>query len=318
MTVRPACSVIIPTYNRMTLLRYTLESLTQQSLQRDEFEVLVVDDGSSDDTQSLVDEFSQRLNLRYFFQPDEGWRVAKARNVGITQAQADICVFIDSGVLLHSDCLAAHVASLKAAQAPTAVCGYVYCFNIDNAEAEEMRRGIDATDPDATIAVLERERRWLDLREEFYQKYGDDFNYLPAPWVVYWTCNVSARTEDLRSVGMFDENFKSWGGEDLDLAYRLHRGGTHFILDRQARAIHFPHHKVRDENDDAAAANYQYMVDKYQTPIIRLIRFNAEINPFNLNDIIRDRGLPSCTDYLAQQQKSANDSLDESVSGRGR
>ena len=105
------CSVIIPTYNRATLLRHTLESLTTQSLPPDQFEVLVVDDGSSDTTAEEVESFRERLNLRYFFQEDEGWRTAKARNVGIANAAADVCVFIDSGVLLHPGCLAAHVAS---------------------------------------------------------------------------------------------------------------------------------------------------------------------------------------------------------------
>ena len=47
------CSVIIPTYNRALLLSHTLESLTRQSLPGDEFEVLVIDDGSSDETSSL-------------------------------------------------------------------------------------------------------------------------------------------------------------------------------------------------------------------------------------------------------------------------
>lgn len=304
MTGQPVCSVIIPTYNRMELLRYTLESLTKQTLPLNSFEVLISDDGSTDDTKSVVDSYRERLNLRYFFQPDEGWRAAKARNVGISHAQADTCVFIDSGVLLGSGCLAAHVASMKA-EGPTAVCGYVYCYDLDNADEEEIRRSIDPSDPDGTIARLDEERRWLDIREEFYEKYGDDFNYLPAPWVMYWTCNVSARTADLRSVGMFDEAFQGWGGEDLDLGYRLHRKGVRFVLNRQARAIHYPHHKVREENDEAVAVNYQYMVDKYRTPIMQLVRFNLEINPFNVNDIIRERGLPSCADYLARQEDAA-------------
>ena len=312
MTGQPLCSVIIPTYNRMALARHTLESLTRQTLPLNSFEVLVVDDGSTDDTKSMVDGYRERLNLRYFFQPDEGWRTAKARNVGISHARADTCVFVDSGVLLHSGCLAAHVASMEA-EAPTAVCGYVYCFNFYNAEAEKMRQDIDPSDPDTTIARLDKERRWLDMREEFYEKYGDDFNYLPAPWVMYWTCNVSARTTDLRSTGMFDEAFRSWGGEDLDLAYRLYRKGVRFVLNRQACAIHYPHKKVREENGGAGEANYQYMVDKYRTPIMQLVRFNSEVNLFTLNDIIRERGLPSCADYLAQQEDMARDESDDSV-----
>ena len=70
----PRCSVVIPTYNRVELLRRTLDSLVTQRLPSSEFEVLVVDDGSTDSTALLVDNYRDRLAVRYFFQPDEGWR----------------------------------------------------------------------------------------------------------------------------------------------------------------------------------------------------------------------------------------------------
>ncbi|MEJ3747473.1 glycosyltransferase [Actinomycetes bacterium KLBMP 9797] len=285
------CSVVIPTYNRMTELRYTLEALARQTVPAEEFEVLVVDDGSSDDTARVVEGFQDRLNVRYFFQEDEGWRTAKARNVGIANARSDRCVLIDSGVLPHSGCLAAHIESLDAPGGPVAVCGYVYCFEIDDAEAKQMKREIDVEDPDGTMARLAVEGKWPDIREMFYEKYTDDFGDVPAPWIIYWTCNVSARTADLRAVGMFDEAFQRWGGEDVDLAYRLHRAGVSFVLNRKASAIHYPHYKNFDENEAGAAVNYQYFADKHQTPITDLLRQSPEIHPFNINDIIRERGL---------------------------
>src|SRR5690242_9309524 len=92
---RPLCSVVVPTYDRMALLRRTLESLARQDLGVDAFEVLVVDDGSTDDTPAVAREYADRLRLRYFQRPDEGFRVAAARNVGITHATGDVCVFVD-------------------------------------------------------------------------------------------------------------------------------------------------------------------------------------------------------------------------------
>jgi glycosyltransferase involved in cell wall biosynthesis len=311
----PRCSVIIPTYNRAGLLRYTLESMTRQSLPRDQFEVLVVDDGSSDGTAEVVKTFDDRLNLRYFFQEDEGYRAAKARNVGISRAESDVCVFIDSGVLAHSGCLAAHLTSHHEADAPVAVVGYVYCFNIDNADAILISREIDFDDPDGTIRRLTEQRKWLDVREYFYAKYTDDFGDLPAPWVVFWTCNVSAATEQLRSIGMFDEEFKTWGGEDVDLGYRLHRDGARFVLNRSAAAIHAPHDKSFAQNAEDSLANYRHMVEKYGgTPILRLLLefpqgdpgdADQSVNPFTMNDVIRARGLPSCADYLAATSEAA-------------
>ncbi|MCX5394025.1 glycosyltransferase [Streptomyces sp. NBC_00094] len=288
MTDTVACSVIVPTYDRAELLRHTLESLTRQSVGRDAFEVLVVDDGSRDDTRQLVAGYEDRLDLRYFFQEDEGYRVAKARNTGIAHARGPVSVFVDSGVILHSGALAAHLAAHGEADGPIAVCGYVFCFNEGNEDGELIARSIDYADPDASIRGFDEQRRWLDIREEFYERYGEDLGALTAPWLMYWTCNVSASTAQLREVGMFDEEYRSWGAEDIDVAYRLHLAGARFVLRRDASSIHCPHPKSFEDNMRTAAANYEYFAAKFDTPIAHLV---PPHHFFDIEDIIRERGL---------------------------
>jgi glycosyltransferase involved in cell wall biosynthesis len=277
------CSVIIPTYNRAGLLRRTLDSLLRQTLPRDRFEVLVVDDGSTDETSQLVARYRPLLNLRYFYQNDLGYRVAKARNTGIAHAEAEICVFIDSGVILHSECLQSHVDSHSSSAQPQAVCGYVYCFDQKNEDAALIEREIDYADPDATMESLRRHGRWLDIREAFYDKHTDDFGDLPAPWLVFWTCNVSARTAQLNAVGRFDEAYRSWGGEDIDLGYRLHQDGARFVLNRRAGSIHCPHPKDFAQHMRSADANYRYFIAKYPGPATRLLLGN---HIFDINEMI--------------------------------
>jgi glycosyltransferase involved in cell wall biosynthesis/predicted MFS family arabinose efflux permease len=313
------CSVVVPTYNRAGLLRHTLESLARQRLPDGRFEVIVVDDGSSDDTAAVAESFRGRLDLSYHFQPDEGYRVARARNVGISHARADVCVFVDSGVMPHSGCLAAYLDSHRRASGPVAVCGYVYGFNEDNEDGGQIAAAIDYANPDATIARFAAAASWLDIREEFYAKYGDDFGDLPAPWLMFWTCNVSAPTAWLREVGMFDEAYRSWGAEDVDLSYRLHRAGVRFVLSRQASAIHVPHPKSYEANMAAVAGNYRYFAAKYGTPIAQLVDGN---HFFVINDIIAERGLPGCAEFeaarAAEAQRSRAHPAGQSASGPGR
>lgn len=292
------CSVIIPTYNRSQLLRATLHSLTLQTLAPQEFEVFVVDDGSTDDSKEIALSFADRLNLHYYFQEDLGYRVARARNIGLRHASAPISIFIDSGVLLHSHCLQAHCETHESSDIPLAVCGYVYGFNEDNEDAAEIQAKVDPLDPDSTIAHFKNSAAHLDLREEFYAKYTDEFWSLPAPWLIFWTCNASAPTEMIRSVGMFDEAFVTWGAEDVDLAYRLHRGGCRFLVCRAAMTIHYPHDKSYERNMKSVAGNYRYFADKYKTPFTSLVVGN---HFFVINDIIRERSLPSCEEYLRNQ-----------------
>jgi len=292
MTDVNTCTVVIPTYNREKLLRYTLDSLARQTLPADQFEVLVVDDGSQDSTADLAAAYAEKLRLRYFFRPDEGYRVARARNVGIAEATGDICVFVDSGVLLESTALAVHLERHRASAAPLALVGYVYCFNMDNAQAEQINRTVDFGDPDGAIAQLRADPQWPDLREQFYEQYGDDFGGVPAPWLMYWTCHASARTEQLRRIGKFDEWFTTWGGEDVDLAYRLHRDGARFALDRRAGSIHCPHDKVFETSMELVAANYRHVVEKYADPIVELLTEMPDpVHLFNFNEVIHERGL---------------------------
>ncbi|MFL6162143.1 MAG: glycosyltransferase [Jatrophihabitantaceae bacterium] len=300
MATVASCSVIIPTYNRAELLGRTLHSLTRQTLPKADFEVLVVDDGSSDRTAEVAEGYRDQLNLRYFFQPDEGWRVAQARNVGIAHASGEVCVFIDSGVLLHSDCLRAHLRSHRQAGGPVAVCGYVYGF--DDPEADQLIGTLDFDDPDASIALIRHAGRWTDSREPFYAKHGDSFDQLAAPWVFYWTCNASAPTDRLRSVGAFDEQFRSWGGEDIDLGYRLYLDGVRLVLDRSASSVHYPHAKDSAELWTRARENYRYMARKYDTPIGRLLHwYGGALNCYNINELITARGLPSCREYRRER-----------------
>jgi len=88
----PAISVIIPTYNRRDSLRNTLNSLAHQTYPGDYFEVIVVDDGSTDGTEEIVAE-TFPFTLRYFWQINQG--DAAARNFGAQQSRADILVFLD-------------------------------------------------------------------------------------------------------------------------------------------------------------------------------------------------------------------------------
>ncbi|GAA2915680.1 glycosyl transferase [Actinoplanes cyaneus] len=303
MSSTPACSVIIPTYNRRDLLRLSLNALCDQDIGTDAFEVLVADDGSDDGTAEMVAEFRGRLAVRHLFQPDEGHRVAAARNLGIANATSDVSVLVDSGVLLHSGALRAHLRSHEQDQ-PAAVIGYVYCFNLDNEDATEMMDTLDFADVDATIARLRSEQRWLDLREEFYAREPGPLRNLPAPWGLYWTCNVSARTSQLRAVGGLDESITSWGSEDIDLGYRLHRDGAIFSLNRDAAAIHHPHPKEWSaESRQGLLRNRRYLAEKYDTPITRLLGVEPMISLFDINDIIRNENLPSCQDYLAAARR---------------
>ena len=98
-------SVIIPTYNRGEELKELLSSLGNQTYPRDYFEIIVVDDGSTDGTESTVKSLAKAygLCLRYFYQENRG--PGPSRNLGMAKARGDVFVFIDSDCIASPDWL---------------------------------------------------------------------------------------------------------------------------------------------------------------------------------------------------------------------
>ena len=88
----PLISVIIPTYNRGPLLKETLDSVLAQSCGN--YEVIIVDDGSTDETRSLVESYPEYNPLRYIYQENKG--VAEARNTGVRNSLGEFVAFCDS------------------------------------------------------------------------------------------------------------------------------------------------------------------------------------------------------------------------------
>lgn len=93
----PSLSIIIPTRNRAPLLAKALQSLTNQTVPIDQFEVLVVDSGSTDNSKGIVVQFQAKLNnLHYFFSETPGLHAA--RHLGMEKAKGQILIYIDDDV----------------------------------------------------------------------------------------------------------------------------------------------------------------------------------------------------------------------------
>lgn len=266
-------SVIIPTYNRSLLLAYTLNSLLLQQTPKSNFEVIVADDGSSDDTGEIVKTYEAQLNLKYVYQEDKGYRPASARNLGIKCAEGTVCLFIDAGVILNADCLDAHIAIHGELGPHIAAVGYVYGF--DQTGKVPVRQLIMPENPALTINRLRAAGAGLDIRERHYKKYNDRIETLPAPWLLFWTCHVSACRKDLHAVGLFDEQYDGrWGCEDNDVGLRLWQKGVNICLCRNATSVHLPHEKDMELKLEQGYMNCSYLHQKFQTMETRLFLEN--------------------------------------------
>lgn len=259
-------SVIVPTYNRSKLLEYTLKSLVDQKINKDLFEVIIADDGSTDDTKLVVDNYRPLLNMRYVFQEDRGYCVSSARNMGIRASRGEICVFIDSGVIVDEQCLNHHMRFHEENGEFGAAIGYVYGFDHDGELSKALLDLIDPWDATMSIRDISRREDLSDMRDVHYRFYNDNIADLPASWMWFWTCHVSVSRKNLLKINMFDERFdQRWGVEDNDLGFRLTCVGVKIKLLRDAKSIHFPHSKNKLERHQQGYENCRYFHNKFNT-----------------------------------------------------
>jgi glycosyltransferase involved in cell wall biosynthesis len=281
--------IVIPTYNRSELLNHTLSSILKQSVDKKMINVFVVDDGSADDSERVAKEYSKVLNLHYFYQEDKGYRVASARNTGLKNGTSDICLLIDSGILLRSDCVKQHLDLHRRNPDPIAVIGYVYGFDDDDPDLEHLQKiCAGMPDVDEIIDYLEVHKLYLDVREVEYSRFNGQIHWLPAPWVFFWTGHVSFNRKCLKEGEFFDVIFEPrYGFEDMDLGYRMHCNSIKMHLLREAKVFHFPHRKLQSY-DKQTVMNQKVFQMKYKNdPVIR--QFEEHGGMWGFNDFLLEK-----------------------------
>lgn len=207
--MRPAISVVICTLNRARLLRQAVQSVLDQELAPEEFEVIVVDNGSTDETAVLIAAMmKQHPNLRLVREPAVG--LSNARNRGAREAGAPFVAFLDDDAVATDGWLSAHLGALCAADGPVATGGPVWlCWpgerpNWIPAERESFYSGLDL---------------------------GRHPHRLAYPQFPYGA-NMAVRRDALEEVGGFSTRLGRRGtdlvsGEERELFRRLAaRGGT--------------------------------------------------------------------------------------------
>lgn len=257
-------SVIIPTYNRSKLLDLTLQSLEKQNISAISFEVIVADDGSSDDTRDIIEKHKSTLKcLRYFYQEDEGYRVAAARNIGIKEANGELIIFLDCGVIAVEDFIYQHYNSHQNSKS-CVVIGNVYGLYV-KLDDPLFFKLLDFENIRGSIDRLGKYQNFIDVRYNFYKDFDFKLENMAAPWIYMWTCNMSVMKSELIKVGLFDETYKSWGMEDIDIAFRLYQENLPFVINLDALAIHYPHdsHTNFSSKNDSDFDNCEYFSKKF-------------------------------------------------------
>jgi len=236
-------AVIVTTYNRPDALRAVIEGYLAQSDQ--EFELIVADDGSTEETQILVAQYQKYVPfpIKYIWHEDVGFRAAAIRNRAIQATQADYIIFTDG------DCIPAN--TFVAGHKQLAEQGWFVVGNRVLLSQTFTKHVLQEK-----IAVHNwRFRDWLVSRVRGQINRLMPLLSLPIARHLYpnhWqgakTCNLAVWRADLIRVNGFDETYSGWGMEDSDLVIRLLHANIHNKSGRYATAVLHLWHQENDRS----------------------------------------------------------------------
>lgn len=225
-------SIIIPTYNRADILKECLEHLAAQQNVNGQFEVIVVNDGSTDSTAEVIRGFiaSSSISVRYFEKKNEGQGIA--RNFGVKEAKGNIVVLIGDDILVEPNFVEKHIR-----------------FHEQHPETSAGLLGFIEWDSRMPKSPL---YTFMTNGSLIFGKYGGhQFAYeklegkTEASYDFFYTSNVSLKRELLLKFP-FDESFLKYGWEDIELGYRLTKGANFKLFyDKSIVAYHF--HSIDEE-----------------------------------------------------------------------
>jgi len=209
-------SIIIPTYNRSDVLERTLLAFLNQQCASAGLEVIVVDDGSTDDTPSILARISASdRRVRVIRQANRG--PAAARNAGIRESRGILVLFGGDDVVPASHLVETHVhAHARHADAPVAVLGYI-----------TWSRELEITPF----------MQWLES-DGMQFGFSSIRDREDVPSEMFYSSNISVRRDFLLSGELFDEGFTAACWEDVDLGLRLRKRGLRIIYEQDAIGHH--------------------------------------------------------------------------------
>lgn len=235
-------SIVVPVYNRAERLSRCLAGICKQTYPIELMEVIVADDGSSDDVLDVVEKYSKIINIRYVKQRDGGYRLSAVRNLGIRMSLHRNISIIDCDLIP----LPRFIESFMK-----------YLHHFDNVVLLGHQKFVDPTgisDDDILhdVGILDNmqeilsenatmDSKGLSVTKDWRYKLYEETNYLKDdqfPYRAFSSGHVAYRKAAIESAGFYDESFKVWGSEDNETGYRLFQKGFYFIPILDALDLH--------------------------------------------------------------------------------
>ncbi len=214
-------SVVIPTYNRKDILLRTLKSLIDQTYPKDKYELIVVDDGSTENIKEAIEGFVRagrdrpQPDISYLRQDPSKKGPAAANNLGIKSANGKYILLMNNDVIADSRLIEEHMK------------GHI-----------DPCTGGFKTRPNIVQGRVINTSSMEDLGKK-HKGYTGGYSDFSFGYFTTWNCSLSK--EILLKAGLFDEDFRNLCWEDVELGLRLRKLGIKQVNNKNAFGYHFRH-----------------------------------------------------------------------------
>ncbi|ABO68595.1 glycosyltransferase [Geobacillus thermodenitrificans] len=244
-------SIIIPVYNAEKTIGMILDKLLEQNYDKNYYEVILIDDDSKDQSVSIIEDYvKQHSNIKLYVNSKNQGR-SKTRNNGIFHASNELLLFLDA------DCIPKSKNFIKS--------------HVDFHNRRKNAIGIGSVYfPETSQNPFDKFR---DNRENIRNR---RINHENLDFVFLSTANMSISKKNILDLGGFDEEFKYWGAEDIELGYRAFKKNlTIGMVDMEGDVLHY------DERVNLETyVKRIFYFSKYNIPIL-LKKHPDIINHFN-------------------------------------
>lgn len=292
------CSIIIPYNNDRTILNMTLNSIENQDYDKNDFEVQFVNN-STDDLSAEINQRKLNSNINYNYVVCKQQGRSNARNAGIKNANGEILIFLDCDQVVGQDFVSQHCKffeqhsndhilqfGLRKQIFPIEpgkdIIEYNSVDDLDN-KYEILKTGHRTRISNASYYgnnVLNNYSYVDDIRLLVFQAFNNDISNIKGKFAFVQSNNFSLKKCFLEQYGGFDENFKGWGCEDWELAYRMQQGNIKILYNPNIEILHIYHNAVYDNNRFMQwKQNVDYFIQKYDGQINNLYALEEFFNP---------------------------------------
>ena len=207
-------SLIITTYNRPDALLLVLRSIEGQITLP--YEVIIADDGSTNDTKEVVTSFQEKSDIRviHSWQEDSGFRAAKSRNKAIAKATCKYIILIDGDMILHPEFINDHINNTQS--------GYFVQGSRVLLTQDKTKQTLDQQKINFSLLSNGLQNRKNAFHSNILSKlFSNKRNYLRG----IRTCNMAFYKQDCININGFNHEFEGWGREDSEFITRLLNSG---------------------------------------------------------------------------------------------